>query len=266
MKATIETVNKDGVAIKLDVKNPSGQQISEAQMIYPAEWQKAANKGCILRDKLQDILVEQGVWNDKKAKQEEGIIEEMQKLRQKIENGGYSFKQAQENSMRLIELRNELRTLLYRKNKLEENTAEAHADNASFNYLVSVCTLDAKNGKSYFKDFDDYLERRGEQASIDSATKLFSLINDVQDDSWKELPEIKFLRKYKIMDEKGYLLNKEGERVDQDGRRIDEEGRYIDGKGGFQDKYGNPVDEKGNAIVHFSPFLDDDGNPIEEPK
>jgi hypothetical protein len=76
------------------------------------------------------------------------------------------------------------------------------------------------------------------------------------------LPENKFLKKYKFVDDKLRYINKNNQLTDRDGRLVDEQGRFIDKAGNFVDKYGNRVDSEGEYIAEFKPFLDDDGNPV----
>lgn len=89
---------------------------------------------------------------------------------------------------------------------------------------------------------------------------LYGLDNDYENN----LPENKFLKKYKFIDQKLRLIDKKGRLIDSEGRLIDESGRYVDDNGSFVDKFGNKVDADGDYIVEQQPFLDDNGNPIVE--
>ena len=54
--------------------------------------------------------------------------------------------------------------------------------------------------------------------------------------------------------------------IDNDGKHIDEEGYYIewleDGTSRRVDVNGNIINSDGTPQLEFTPFLDDDGNPI----
>ena len=262
LKETVKTKDVDDNELILDVKHPSGQQLADSQIIYSSEWQKAFNKGCIVADQLDEQLRKMGVWDESKTQERNDLRDSIEEGQKKIKSGGIKLKDAKDLALSILDNKNKLRTLLTRRNRLESNTAEAYANNAQFNYLVSVCVVYNKDGKRYFKSYEDYLERMEEQAAIDTATKLFAMINDPN--QAEDTPEVKFLKKFHIINDKGFLLNKDGQAVDDEGRLVDDEGRYIDGKGGFVDKLGNPVDEKGEPIIEFSPFLDDEGRPILE--
>ena len=83
------------------------------------------------------------------------------------------------------------------------------------------------------------------------ASKLYGLDDNYE----KNLPENKFLKQYKFVDDNLRFINKDGKLVDQDGRLIDENGRYINQNGEYVDKEGNLVDDKGDYVVQFQPFL-----------
>jgi hypothetical protein len=78
----------------------------------------------------------------------------------------------------------------------------------------------------------------------------------------KSLPENKFLKKYKFVDDNLRLVNKDGHFVNEDGKLIDENGRFVDENGNFVDRDGNRVDADGEYVVDSKPFLDDEGNPV----
>jgi len=92
------------------------------------------------------------------------------------------------------------------------------------------------------------------------------MLYGIDPDYEKRLPENEFLKKYKFVDDQLNYIDKKGRRVDSEGRLVNEDGRYINEDGKLVDIEGNLVDEEGNYIVEFTPFLDDEGKPIEEDK
>ena len=114
----------------------------------------------------------------------------------------------------------------------------------------------------YFNNLEDYLNRATEEVAISGAQNLANMVYGLDNNYESNLPENRFLKKYKFVDDKLRLIDKKGRLVDEDGRLIDENGRYINEQGVFVDKYGNEIDEDGEYIVTPEPFLDDDGKPI----
>ena len=129
-------------------------------------------------------------------------------------------------------------------------------------YLVSACLVYNDTKQPYFASMEEYLNRSSEEVAILGAQHLANMIYNLDNDYEHNLPENKFLKKYKFVDSNLRLIDKQGRFIDVDGRLVDENGRYIDEKGNFIDKFGNLVDEEGEYIVESKPFLDDDGNPV----
>jgi hypothetical protein len=181
----------------------------------------------------------------------------------KLAKGGISLSIAKDEALKMRKLREELRELIAVKTNLDTHTAEGQADNARFNYLVSACTVYNDSKKPYFSSYEDYNSKSGTDLVAGlAAQNLAGMLYGLDSDYEEKLPENKFLKQYKFVDDKLRLVNKQGQLVDSEGRLIDEDGRFINEKGEFVDKDGNTVDKKGDYVIEFSPFLDDDGKPI----
>ena len=265
-KKTFKTLDKDNkTELVLDVVKPSGKLYQEAQVIYAAAWQKAVNNKppLILRAKVDKVLREQGLWDDDKDNEEKRLVKEIGEAQRRLKKGGMSVDDGRVLAIKIMKLRNEFMNLISQRNRIDANTAEAFADNSQFNFLVSQCTVYNTTGERFFASYEDYLERSDEQAARDAASKLMSLIYDIDDNAENQRPEIKFLKKMKLMDDQGRLTNEKGEFVDEDGNKVDKEGRRVNENGQLIDLDGNLINEKGQYIVEGTPFLDKDGNPID---
>jgi len=244
------------------VKSPSLQNQREAQKVYNQAFSDAVKSGSIVRAKLDDLLTEQGLWDDTKQARFLAIQKEINDSEKKLAIGGISLNEAKNLAISMKRVREELRDLISVKTNLDTHTAEGQADNARFNYLVSCCVVYNDNKKSYFSNYEDYLNRASDPVGILGAQRLASMLYGLDGDFEKKLPENKFLLDYKFINDDLRYINKEGKLVDEDGRLVDENGRYINQEGKFVDRDGNLVDEKGDYIVSFSPFTDDDGKPV----
>jgi hypothetical protein len=180
----------------------------------------------------------------------------------KLAKGGIQLAEAKNIALNMKKLREELRELISVKTNLDTHTAEGQADNARFNYLVSACTVYNETKEPYFKNYEDYTNRSSDLVAILSAQQLAGMLYGLDNDYESKLPENKFLKTYKFVDDKLRFINKEGKLVDSEGRLIDDNGRFINEKGEFVDKNGNLVNKDGDYVVEFSPFLDDSGKPI----
>lgn len=249
--------------VELQVVAPSAADNREANKVYNQSFNDALKSKAIVRARLDDILKEQGLWDDAKQaeynKLQAGLLESERILKK----GGITLARAKEVALQMKRDRETLRELISDRTSLDNHTAEGQADNAKFNYLVYACTVHADNpSKKYFSSYDDYQKRSSELVAVMAAQHVANFIYGLEDDYESKLPENKFLKDYNFVDDSGRLVNKDGKYVDSEGRLIDKNGRYIDEEGNFIDKQGNRVDEDGEYIVEFTPFLDDDGKPV----
>lgn len=249
----------------ISIKKPGKNELSDSQIVYSKAWRKALEGGAIIRAKLNDYLTEQGVWDKQKEKKYNELQNKINAQAEIINRGGVKVSQAKKASFALKRLRNEFVTLIAERNAYDAMTAEGCADNARFDYLVTVCVIDVDTGQPIFKDLDDYNQRGGEDWAIEAAAELAGILYGLDPKYEDNLPENKFLKRFKFIDEKGRLINKDGHLIaiddDDTERLIDEEGHYI----AYEDGVSYRVDRDGKRVeeVVQAPFLDDDGNPID---
>lgn len=254
--------DSNGVEVGYFVSSPSAQDMAEAKKVYNNAFTLALKSKAIVRAKLDDLLVEQGLWNDQKQQQLEQIQRDLLESERALEAGGISLKEAKEIAIKMKTRRAELRELISVRNSLDNHTAEGQADSEQFNFFISSCTYRKDNKQKVFKNYDDFLSQNTTELAILAAQTLANLMYGLDEDYENKLPENDFLVKYKFVNKQLQSINKEGKLIDKDGRLIDENGRFIDADGNFVDKYGHRIDENGKYVVEHKPFLDDDGNPV----
>jgi hypothetical protein len=211
---------------------------------------------------MDDVLEDQGLWNKDKQIKYENLQQELNDGEKRLAKGGFSLTDAKKLALKMRDIRLDIRELISVRTSLDNHSAEGQADNARFNYLVSACVVYKDNDKPYFKDLADYMDRMDDPVALEGASKLATMIYGLDNNFEKNLPENKFLKKYKFVNNELRFINKEGHTVDSEGRLINENGRFIDKEGKFVDKDGSRVDEEGDYVVDSQPFLDDDGNPV----
>jgi hypothetical protein len=262
MKTKTFKATVDGKEREFLVKSPSLNDQREAQKVYNQAFTDAIKSKSVVRAKLDDLLEDQGLWNDEKQAKFTTLQRELLDGEKRLAKGGFSLNEAKDLAIKMKGVRDEIRDLISVRTSLDNHSAEGQADNARFNYLVSVCVVYNDNKEPYFRNMEDYLNRATEQVALLGAQNLANMIYGLDNDYETNLPENKFLKKFRFVDDKLRLIDKKGRLVDADGRLIDESGRFIDEEGNFVDKYGNKVTQDGDYIVEPQPFLDDNGNPI----
>ena len=256
----------DGKEVKLAIIRPNVKISKEAQLEYNRSFSEAVQSGALLKAKLQNVLMDQGVWSIEKQEQHDNLITDINEKEQTLARGGIKLTDAKRIALEMRVKRWRLRELISERTEYESNTAEGQAENARFNYLVSSCTVYNDTGEDVYSGLDDYLEQSGELFSLEAARMFANMMYGLEDDYEDSLPENKFLKEYNFVNEDLRLVNDNGNLVDVEGKRIDENGRYVDADGGFVDREGNPVNKEGAYVFEELPFLDDAGKPIEENK
>ena len=264
MKTREFKYSNDGKELTFLVRSPSINDQKEANKVYNTAFSEAIKAKALVRAKLDDVLVEQGLWDTNKQESFNKLQNNILEGERLLAKGGISLKEAKKQALNMRKHRGELRDLISVKTNLDTHTAEGQADNARFNYLVSSCLVYNDTKEPYFKGYEDYLNRAADPVAVLAAQNLAAMLYGLESDYEEKLPENKFLKKYKFIDTNLRLVNEKSQLVDEENRLIDEKGRFIDEAGQFVDKDGNPVDKDGEYVVEFSPFLDDSGKPIKE--
>jgi hypothetical protein len=254
----------DGVEKEFLVKSPSLNDQREGQKVYNQAFTDAIKSKSVVRAKLDELLEDQGLWNAEKQAKFTLLQRELLDGEKKLAKGGFSLNEAKDLAIRMKKIRDDIRDLISVRTSLDNHSAEGQADNARFNYLVSVCVVYNDTKQPYFNSMEDYLNKSTDPVAISGAQNLANMLYGLDNDYESNLPENKFLKKYKFVDSKLRLVDKKGRLIDNEGRLIDESGRYVDDNGNFIDKFGNRVDAEGDYVVDQQPFLDDNGNPIIE--
>ncbi len=206
---------------------PKPKDGREAQGAYNATFAAALSSKGLLRQRVSTYMREQGLWDDKKEAEKRALMTEMNEMELKIQAGGIKLTEAREIALSMRRTRFALQQLLAKQNELDVSTVEGQAENARFNALVSMCLVYNDTGKPVYKDMDDYLEHGDKEQAYTGAQTLAMMMFQVDKNHEANLPENKFLSKWKFVDEELRLVNKDGHLVDTDGRLINEEGYYV---------------------------------------
>jgi hypothetical protein len=257
-------VTLEGQKRQLAVVRPTNVVSQKATLVHGRAYKEAMQAGLANRAMLEKILREAKLWDDVKQSEFESLSKKIRDAEMAVRAGGMKVPELREKALELRRLRAEQRQLLADRNREDGKTADAYADQARFNYLVSACTVD-EQGKPFYSDTEDYLNREDDPVAMPAARLLGELLYDI-DASWeKTLPENRALLAFKLCDQDLHLIDKQGRKVDAKGRLVNDEGRFVDEKGNFVDGDGNPLTADGEYKVEAKPFYDESGNPIPNP-
>jgi len=283
-KVEVADTNEDG-SLKFDthgniefiekefaVRLPPYKVMEEANKLKSKIFRESLDAGDMLRDQLDDILRQKGLWNDQRQMEYDTLRREILDREYQLQKGGIKLNDAKRLAVEMKEKRNRMVQMLSSRSDLDSQTCEGKSENARFNFLFahSLVYNDDSLTPFYPNGLEDYIVDTENPIAMRGATEFYYLLSNTEnlDD---RLPENKFLKKYKFVDEKYRLVEKGTHRlVNKDGRYIDEYGNFIEYNADdtyyYVDINGRKLDEKtGNFVVDEpAPFLDDDGNPIIE--
>jgi hypothetical protein len=277
-KEVFEGEDLDGKVVKFTVKTPGAEDIKKSQVVYNKAFKQALDDGALLRQKLTEYMREQNLWDDEKQKEYEKLVEQISGMEEALQKGGIRLSTAKQIALDLRGKRETFRTLIAEKNSLDAASAEGQADNARFEELVRLCTINPETGARWFADEKTYNASSNQPWVVVAAEKLGNTMYGLDPNYEKNLEENKFLQEFKFVDDELRFINEDGHTVDSEGRLTNEEGRYIayetdedykDKKNAyFVNRDGEKVIEKDNEWVKESlaerkPFLDEEDNPID---
>lgn len=266
----IVSTDEDGGEVKVAVIKPKSKELREAQLSYNRAFRDALESGALLRQKLEDHMREQGIWDDAKQNRYDEINTTILEGEKKLAKGGISLSEAKTLALDMRVARAELRELIAERTVMDGNTAEGQSDNARFNALILECVVSVDNNNvKRFNNAEEYDSVASQPWAVEAAGELANMLYDLDPNYDKNLAENKFLKDYNFVDEDLRLVNDDGHLVDSEGRLINEEGRFIaydeDGEEYFIDREGELLTKEGDYKVDFEPFLDDAGKPVDKP-
>lgn len=280
----IEGTAIDGTTVKVLLKSPGPAEYRDSQVEYNKAFRKALDSGALLRQKLSDFMVEQGIWSESKQKQNDEFVDRINAKEEILRGGGIKLTEAKEIALELRRLRFQFREFISEKNQLDQNSVEGQADNARFAELVRLCILNPNTKKPYFQNQKDYDSAGDQPWVVKASSELASMIYGLDPNYDNKLTENKFLKEFDFVDEDLRLVNKNGHLVDVDGRLIDEDGRFVKYKTEEAEKEKDVenrifVNRSGEEVIKVEdedgeerwvakdkaerkPFLDDEGKEI----
>ncbi|HAI41456.1 MAG TPA: hypothetical protein DCM40_26755 [Maribacter sp.] len=260
-KRTFKFADEDYAVIR-----PKIEQVKEANEIRAKVFNDALQGGDLLRDQLDNELRKRELWNDEREKQYQALRKKVVDGEYSLTKGGIKLSEAKDIALEMARSRAEMISMLSGRSELDSITCEGKADAARFNFLFSRCLVYNTTEEPYFKEgYDEYMANQDDPVAVAGATEFFYLMSGTEDLDQK-LPENKFLKEFDYVDDKFRLVDNQGKLIDYEGNHIDENGNLIkwinDDEYIFVDITGREVTKSGDWEVEFSPFLDDDGNPV----
>jgi|TARA_B100001094_G_scaffold330792_1_gene396959 hypothetical protein len=253
MEKEQEVTLENGEKITIFVKKPANKIISSADMRRAKVWNDCIQNDILTKKELSKVMEKRGIWSKKQSEEEDDINQKMAVLERQLFRGEDGKKpkvsEGRDIALQMRQLRMDLRNLISERISLEENTAEALADNARFDYFVAECTFYKDSGKRVYNNLEDYNTKSSDAIAYAAASMLGDVLYNLDSSFESTLPENKWLKAFNLVDDKLALVNNDGENVSTDGQIINDQGHYINEDGKRVDVDGLPLDDDGTYVM-----------------
>ena len=200
--------NKKKVTVSVAPANYKIEQ--EMRVEYAKQYRAAMKMGVSTRPSMLELMRKEKIWT---SEQEEELTEltihaallEAALVEQTEE---HNIERQKELVMELTRIRAKVYELVSIKTLPLEHTCEQLAEDSQLDYYVASCTVD-ENGAKYFRNVDDFRQRRKESDSEAIFTAVLQELSKDNVELLRQLPEHQWLMSNDYMDKNGNLLQKE---------------------------------------------------------
>lgn len=250
-KKQIEGKDIDGNDVTVFVIPPSKSDYREADVVEKKMFAKLINEKdengkstAILRSRLYEIAEQQGLWDEEKSEQEIALARKINENIDKLKKGGIKLSEGRELALEITECRQKINAMHAPLSDLKRYSVESQCMDAAFEFLFVKCLRD-EDGNQIYQTVEEYKDGPDHPWLFEASSYFANSYYGLEDNWENELPENKFLIKYKFVDEELNFIDKDGNKVTRDGTPVKE------------------VEEEKKEEEEFAPFVDDEGNPVE---
>ncbi|TXT66128.1 MAG: hypothetical protein BAJALOKI3v1_50128 [Promethearchaeota archaeon] len=212
--------------IKLMVKNITAQELSDADMYYAgrvAEILRNNKQKLLVRSQVDDYLKESGIWTEKDEKAISDIQNTINEKLNILRKGGISKQSGRNITIEVTKLRSKIVEIMRKRQTFDDSTIESIAERDRKDYIIHTCIVDPDTGEKYWETIDDLKNDKLTDIYAKSSDMVDRVIFDFDPDFENKLPEVKWLKKYKFVDDNlRYIDPNTGEHVDEFGNPLDE--------------------------------------------
>lgn len=183
-----EVTLMDGQKVKLTTRTPTNQEVQDSDFEYSKTFNKAIMNGILPQARLMSSFVENGVWNDDKEKSMEETRQKVSALEKEL----LSAPDVEKNMIArtLKAERDRLFMARQERSDLVAHSAEARADEAQRNYIVSrVTELASSSGVRVWPTHRDFMDERDGGLVFRSVYEYLTYANGLDSDFVSKLPE-----------------------------------------------------------------------------
>ena len=84
----VDSTDSEGNPVKVIVRKPTPQNYRDSQIAYNQAFRKALDSGAFIRQKLNDYMVDEEIWDEAKEEEYRALLDDMDKCEKVIKGGG----------------------------------------------------------------------------------------------------------------------------------------------------------------------------------
>lgn len=200
----IETVDEQDNPLKLYLK-PMDYEVSKmCDIEFRKAWTFCLSEGVKTHAKLRDMFNDAGIWTAENERELNSLNIQIATLSIILEKHKQTknFEKAKEAAFQIMEKRNRAMVLAEIKNEAYQYSCEGVASEVRLESYIAYATVyEDDYSKKFFKNYEDFKDRRTEKASIDVYAAYLQIVIDENQNHIREYPENKFLIESNIVDE-----------------------------------------------------------------
>jgi hypothetical protein len=237
------TTDPDGNGTKLVCIRPNQDVLDGARLEYNVVFAKALRLGCLMRVEAEEIIEKRKLWSSEHESNIQNLRLELRKLEVQLAKEKDKVKGA-EVAKKMAAIRDDIQSIVVKRNDIHNRTAESLAETAQNQYLVVRCILDYDSRQPYFTSMEKFKELENSQLLADSTSELMLFLMDMTPDDLLSTPESQWLVKQGLRDKTtGFWIR--GDRLyTDDGKRVNEKGEFLTEDGVRCDEFGIPLVEE----------------------
>jgi len=255
-------VDNLGEKVVLIFSTPEMEDMEQADIVHAAkiaELIRLSKKNRpLLRSELDSFLRENGMWSQKDQNLLDSINGEINNLLNQLRSGGIKLSEGRKIAIAITDKRQKLVQLMQKRQSFDDSTIESIADNEKTDYFIYACTRNSITGDRHWESFSEMKANKDSDSYKKAMSISMSVLYGIDSDFEKNLPENKWLKKYKYIDENLSFVDRvTGKFVDRDGTPIEQ----------VQDELLEKLQSIVGEIEEESPFIDDEtGLPVDQEK
>jgi hypothetical protein len=172
---------------------------AEGEIQFRVAFSKAIQMGILTRDKMREVLKENGIIDEEDDSKFQEAIRDVGRLEAELAKAQLASEEDECSRIatNLFAARNRMLELFLIVNNAFTNSAEGYSEVIKQEVVMAASTVVKATGQRYWKDYREYVLERDGDTESEVVPKLHAVFSDVMADKSKEMmegcPETKYL-------------------------------------------------------------------------